>query len=131
MRVKVDNYYRIALPKSVLDMLEINKGDELKLEYDSINKVITLNKGVMKDIKHLIKMRLKKDISKSEENFLINLLSVSEVNNDMSNSSNGEVISVVCVLYEFLLEHGKTTKDIEREVIEMLKTSKDRKRDNK
>ena len=49
----------------------------------------------------------------------------------MSNSSNGEVISVVCVLYEFLLEHGKTTKDIEREVIEMLKTSKDRKRDNK
>ena len=32
---------------------------------------------------------------------------------------------------EFLLEHGKTTKDIEREVIEMLKTSKDRKRDNK
>jgi bifunctional DNA-binding transcriptional regulator/antitoxin component of YhaV-PrlF toxin-antitoxin module len=82
MRVKVDNYYRIALPKSVLDMLEINKGDELKLEYDSINKVITLNKGVMKDIKHLIKMRLKKDISKSEENFLINLLSVSEVNND-------------------------------------------------
>lgn len=82
MRVKVDNYYRIALPKSILDMLEINKGDELKLEYDSINKVITLNKGVMKDIKHLIKMRLKKDISKSEENFLINLLSVSEVNND-------------------------------------------------
>lgn len=82
MKVKVDNYYRIALPKSVLDMLEINKGDELKLEYDSINKVITLNKGVMKDIKHLIKMRLKKDISKSEENFLINLLSVSEVNND-------------------------------------------------
>ena len=50
---------------------------------------------------------------------------------EMSNSSNGEVISVVCVLYEFLLEHGKTTKDIEREVIEMLKTSKDRKRDNK
>lgn len=82
MRVKVDNYYRIGLPKSILDMLEINKGDELKLEYDSINKVITLNKGVMKDIKHLIKMRLKKDISKSEENFLINLLSVSEVNND-------------------------------------------------
>lgn len=82
MRVKVDNYYRIALPKSILDMLEINKGDELKLEYDSINKIITLNKGVMKDIKHLIKMRLKKDISKSEENFLINLLSVSEVNND-------------------------------------------------
>jgi bifunctional DNA-binding transcriptional regulator/antitoxin component of YhaV-PrlF toxin-antitoxin module len=82
MKVKVDNYYRIALPKSILDMLEINKGDELKLEYDSINKVITLNKGVMKDIKHLIKMRLKKDISKSEENFLINLLSVSEVNND-------------------------------------------------
>ena len=82
MKVKVDNYYRIALPKSILDMLEINKGDELKLEYDSINKVITLNKGVMKDIKHLIKMRLKKDISKSEENFLINLLSISEVNND-------------------------------------------------
>ena len=82
MKVKVDNHYRIALPKSILDMLEINKGDELKLEYDSINKVITLNKGVMKDIKHLIKMRLKKDISKSEENFLINLLSVSEVNND-------------------------------------------------
>lgn len=82
MKVKVDNYYRISLPKSILDMLEINKGDELKLEYDSINKVITLNKGVMKDIKHLIKMRLKKDISKSEENFLINLLSVSEVNND-------------------------------------------------
>lgn len=82
MKVKVDNYYRIALPKSILDMLEINKGDELKLEYDSINKVITLNKGVMKDIKHLIKMRLKKDISKSEENFLINLLSVSEVNDD-------------------------------------------------
>lgn len=82
MKVKVDNYYRVALPKSILDMLEINKGDELKLEYDSINKVITLNKGVMKDIKHLIKMRLKKDISKSEENFLINLLSVSEVNND-------------------------------------------------
>ena len=82
MKVKVDNYYRIALPKSILDMLEINKGDELKLEYDSINKVITLNKDVMKDIKHLIKMRLKKDISKSEENFLINLLSISEVNND-------------------------------------------------
>ena len=82
MKVKVDNYYRIALPESILDMLEINKGDELKLEYDSINKVITLNKGVMKDIKHLIKMRLKKDISKSEENFLINLLSVSEVNDD-------------------------------------------------
>ena len=86
MKVKVDNYYRIALPKSILDMLEINKGDELKLEYDSINKVITLNKGVMKDIKHLIKMRLKKDISKSEENFLINLLSVSEVNNDKDKS---------------------------------------------
>ena len=82
MKVKVDNYYRIALPESILDMLEINKGDELKLEYDSINKVITLNKGVMKDIKHLIKMRLKKDISKSEENFLLNLLSVSEVNDD-------------------------------------------------
>mgnify|MGYP004642693981 CR=1 FL=1 len=82
MKVKVDNYYRVALPKSVLDVLEINKGDELKLEYDSINKVITLNKGIMKDIKHLIKMRLKKDISKSEENFLINLLSVGEVTND-------------------------------------------------
>lgn len=54
-----------------------------------------------------------------------------DVDFEMSNSSNGEVISVICVLYEFLLEHGKTTKDIEREVIEMLKTSKDRKRDNK
>lgn len=54
-----------------------------------------------------------------------------DVDMEMSNSSNGEFISVICVLWEFLLEHGKTHKDIFNEVVEMVKTSKDRKKDNK
>lgn len=82
MKVKIDNYYRISIPKNVLDVMDIKKGDELLLNVDSVNKTITLSYGKLKDLKHLIKLRLKKDISKSEENFLINLLSVSEVEND-------------------------------------------------
>lgn len=82
MKVKIDNYYRIPIPKNVLDVMDIKKGDELLLNVDSVNKTITLSYGKLKDLKHLIKLRLKKDISKSEENFLINLLSVSEVEND-------------------------------------------------
>lgn len=82
MKVKIDNYYRIPIPKNVLDVMDIKKGDELSLMVDSINKTIMLSYGKLKDIKYLIKLRLKKDISKSEENFLINLLSVSEVEND-------------------------------------------------
>lgn len=82
MKVKIDNYYRISIPKNVLDVMDIKKGDELSLMVDSINKTIMISYGKLKDIKHLIKLRLKKDISKSEENFLLNLLEVSEDQND-------------------------------------------------
>lgn len=73
MKIKVDDFGRIIIPKNIRELFNI--GDELYLSINS-NKELILSVEKRKTAQEVINKRLKKgDITKSERSFLSTLKS--------------------------------------------------------
>ena len=82
MKVKIDANRRVFIPKTICTLMGIDINSEVDVEYDSFNKCIIISTEPLRDMKHMIKNRLKKDITKSERNFLIDLLEFTKIKGD-------------------------------------------------
>lgn len=82
MKVVMDKAGRIYIPKAVVESMNITLPCDVNIYVNTTNNTMIMSLTELDSIKRQIQKRLNKgDITKSERNFLNNLLTINEIEN--------------------------------------------------
>lgn len=82
MKVVMDKAGRIYIPKAVVESMNIALPCDVNIYVNTTNNTMIMSLTELDSIKRQIQKRLNKgDITKSERNFLNNLLTINEIEN--------------------------------------------------